>query len=84
MQTIDQTFETTIELMRLQLTQVNGALILVGVTDDTTLRDHTITALSRRLPSEIELRSFRFDINHISLLEGAVAVAEQPNGKRVA
>jgi HEAT repeat protein len=72
-------FEETINLMALYLTQVEGTLILIGVTEDTVLRDHAIESLRNRLEGKIAIRDFRFDNNHISLLEGALKVANSTN-----
>ena len=84
MQPQAETFERSLELMRLQLSQVNGTLILVCVTDDSNLRDYAVAELTRSLDPAVELRDFRYDPDHLSLLEGASAVATAANGKRVA
>ncbi|MGH9843298.1 MAG: HEAT repeat domain-containing protein, partial [Blastocatellia bacterium] len=88
MQPQAETFERSLELMRLQLSQVNGTLILVCVTDDSNLRDHAVAELARSLDPSTELRGFRYDPDHLSLLEGASSVASGAasgaNGKRVA
>jgi HEAT repeat protein len=82
-----KSFDQTIESMLLYLTQVEGTLILFGVTDDTVLRDHVVETLRRRLPEQFELLEFRYDPKqpqNISLLEGASAAASAANGHRLA
>jgi hypothetical protein len=65
-------FDETIELMLIDLKQVEGTLILIAVCDDTVLRDHAVETLRKRLTPEIELRDFRYDSEHLSLLEGTI------------
>ncbi len=72
-------FDETIESMKIYLEQVDGTLILVGVCDDTVLREHTVDTLRKRLPPEITLRDFRYDPEHISLLEGALEATATSN-----
>jgi len=74
-------FDETIESMKIYLEQVDGTLILVGVCDDTVLREHTVDTLRKRLPPEITLRDFRYDPEHISLLEGALEATATNNGQ---
>ncbi len=74
-------FDQTIELMLIDLEQVGGTLILFAVCDDTVLRDYTINELRKRLLPEITLRDFRYDPEHISLLEGAVETVKSNKGR---
>ncbi len=76
-------FDQTLKHMLIYLTQVQDTLILFGVTDDTVLRDHVIEVLRERLPEAITLRHFRYDREHISLLEGVVETAASSNGRVV-
>jgi hypothetical protein len=76
-------FDQTLKHMLIYLTQVEDTLILFGVTDDMVLRDHVIKVLRERLPEEVTLRHFRYDREHISLLEGAVETAASSNGRVV-
>src|SRR5262245_57447048 len=76
-----ETFEESVEVARAYLTQTERPLILIGVSDDTTLRDHFIEELTRRLPDEITLRDFVFDRERLSLYEGAVEAAESAAGR---
>ncbi len=69
--------------MLIYLQQVDGTLILFGVTDDLTLREHVVETLRKRLPEEMMLREFRYDPDNISLLEGAIKAAGEANGHRV-
>src|SRR5262245_20280680 len=78
-----ETFEESVEVALTYLTQTEGPLILIGVSDDTTLRDHYIEELARRLPGEITLRNFVFDHERLSLYEGAVEAAESTAGRVV-
>lgn len=78
-----ETFEESVEVALTYLTQTAGPLILIGVSDDTTLRDHFIEELTRRLPDEITLRDFVFDRERLSLYEGAVEAAESAAGRVV-
>ncbi len=78
---VTRSFDQTIEHMALYLTQVEGMLILIGVTDDTVLRDHTVKVLRERLNGKITLREFRYDAEHLSLLEGVVAAAASAKGQ---
>ena len=82
MEDIDSS-DQTLKYMLIYLTQVEDTLILFGVTDDTVSRDHVIKVLRERLPEEITLRHFRYDHEHISLLEGAVETAASSNGRVV-
>ncbi|MGE0126792.1 MAG: NACHT domain-containing NTPase [Blastocatellales bacterium] len=80
-------FEDSLEIARNYLAEVDAPLILVGVTDDTVLRDHFIAELRKRLGGEVELRDFHYDPQSISLVEGALAVTNQngdANGHRLA
>jgi hypothetical protein len=74
-------FEQTIERMAAYLSQVEGVLILIGVTDDTILRDYAIEKLRERVASEIDLRGFRYDPTRLSLFEGAHEVLSSANGQ---
>ncbi len=74
-------FDQTIDLMLIDLEQVEGTLILFGVCDDTVLRDHAVNTLRKRLPPEITLRDFRYDPEHLSLLEGAIETTVSGNGR---
>jgi HEAT repeat protein len=74
-------FGETLELMRIGLEEVEGTQILFGVCDDTVLRDYVVSELRKRLPPEITLRDFRYDSEHISLLEGAVEATASGNGR---
>ncbi|MBI3796776.1 MAG: hypothetical protein HY268_07390 [Deltaproteobacteria bacterium] len=76
-------FDETVELMLIDLKQVEGTLILFAVCDDTILRDYTIETLRKRLSPEITLPDFRYDPQHISLLEGAVEAVATSNGRPV-
>jgi len=78
-----ETYEQSIEVALIYLTQTEGPLILIGVSDDTTLRDHFIEELTRRLPNEITLRNFVFDRERLSLYEGVVEAAESAAGRVV-
>src|SRR5882672_2679857 len=78
-----ETFEEGVEVALTYLTRTDGPLILIGVSDDTTLRDHFIEELTRRLPDEITLRNFIFDRERLSLYEGAVRAAESAAGRVV-
>lgn len=73
-------FDENIKLVSQYLSQVEGTLILIGVTEDTVLRDYAINVLRERLDSKITLRDFRFDSQHISLLEGAAEIAGSSDG----
>ncbi|MGE0822796.1 MAG: HEAT repeat domain-containing protein [Candidatus Binatia bacterium] len=73
-------FEQSLDLMRIDLEQVEGTLILLGVCDDIELREHAVKELRRRLPQGISLRDFRYDPEHLSLLEGAGVAAAKSNG----
>jgi HEAT repeats/NACHT domain len=74
-------FDQVIEHMALEFAQTEGTSILFGVTDDTVLRDHALDALRKRLPAEITLREFRYDAEHLSLLEGAVEATTSGGGR---
>jgi len=74
-------FDETIELMLIDFQQVEGTLILIAVCDDTVLRDHAVETLRKRLPPEITLRDFRYDPEHLSLLEGAIETTASGNGR---
>ena len=78
-----ETFDESIEVALTYLTQTEGPLILIGVSDDTTLRDHFIEELAERLPDEITPRNFVFDREHLSLYEGAAEAAESAAGRVV-
>jgi HEAT repeats/NACHT domain/HEAT repeat len=78
-----ETFEESVEVALTYLAQTEGPLILIGVSDDTTLRDHFIKELTRRLPDEITLRNFVFDRERLSLYEGAVEAAESATDRVV-
>jgi len=78
-----ETFDESIEIALTYLTQTEGPLILIGVSDDTTLRDYFIEELTRRLPDEITLCNFVFDREHLSLYEGALEAAESAAGRVV-
>lgn len=78
---VTKSFDQSIEHIAIYLTQVEGTLILVGVTDDTVLRDHTVEVLRERLNGKIKLREFRYDAEHLSLLEGVVAAAVSVKGQ---
>ncbi|MCI0490545.1 MAG: HEAT repeat domain-containing protein [Blastocatellia bacterium] len=78
---VRDSFDQTIKRMAAYLEQVDGVLILVAVTDDTVLRDHALNELRKRLPAEIDLKDFRYDAMHISLLEGAVEATRNGNGR---
>ena len=67
--------------MKIYLEQVDGTLILVAVCDDTVLREHTVDTLRKRLPPNIALRDFRYDSEHISLIEGAIKETAAGNGR---
>jgi hypothetical protein len=81
-------FEESLEIIRTCLADVDGPQILIGVTDDTALRDHFLDELRQKLNGDVELREFRYDPRRISLLEGASAAASQTgaegNGHRIA
>jgi len=70
------TFDQTIARLALYFEQVEGTLVLIGVCDDTVLREHVVQTLRQRLPSGIMLGEFCYDPGHLSLLEGATAVTE--------
>ncbi len=76
-------FADTLELMRIELEQCDGTLLLVGVCDDTNLRDYAIKRLRDCVASQISLRDFRYDPEHLSFLE-AVADSTQTGNGRVA
>ncbi|MGE0683295.1 MAG: hypothetical protein AB7P69_20650 [Candidatus Binatia bacterium] len=76
-----RSFDETLELMRIELGQDEGTLLLLGICDDTELRDYTIKELRKRLSPEIGLRDFCYDPEHISLLEAAVATLQTKNGR---
>lgn len=76
-------FEQSLELMLIDLQQVEGPLILIGVCDDLELREHAVKELSRRLPEGLSLQHFTYDPEHLSLLEGVSAVAATRNGRVV-
>jgi len=67
--------------MLIDFQQVEGTLILIAVCDDTVLRDHAVETLRKRLPPEITLRDFRYDPEHLSLLEGAIETTASGNGR---
>src|SRR5690349_12496295 len=75
------TFDQTIERLALYFEQVEGTLVLVGVCDDTVLREHAVQTLRQRLPLDITLHEFHYDAEHLSLLEGAMAVTASGNGR---
>ncbi|MGH9752728.1 MAG: hypothetical protein ACREA2_08080, partial [Blastocatellia bacterium] len=81
-------FEESLEIVRASLEDVTAPQILVGVTDDTELRGHFLAELRKRLGADVDLRDFRYDPQHISLLEGAIASVgandAETNGRRVA
>jgi hypothetical protein len=81
-------FEESIEIAQSYLSEINAPLILIGVTDDTELRRHFLAELRKGLGDRVDLRDFRYDPQNISLLEGALAVAnprnDVANGHRVA
>ena len=77
-------FDETVELMLIDLKQVEGTLILFAVCDDTILRDYAVETLRKRLLPEITLRDFRYDPEHISLLEGALEATATSNGRPAA
>src|SRR5262245_21556362 len=72
-------FEESLEIVRASLEDVTAPQVLIGVTDDTELRGHFLAELRKRLGDGVALRDFRYDPQHISLLEGAIA-AVGPNG----
>ncbi len=80
---VAETFDESVEVALTYLTQTEGTLILIGVSDDTMLRDHFIEELTRRLPDEITLRNFVFDREHLSLYEGAIDAAGSAAGRIV-
>ncbi len=73
-----EAFQEAIEHILLDLEQIEGTLILVGVCDDIVLRDHAIATLRERLQSRRTMSEFRYDPEHLSLLEavGAVTTAD--------
>jgi HEAT repeat protein len=83
-----ETFEESVEIAQTYLSEVNAPLILIGVTDDTELRQHFVAELRDRLADSVDLREFHYDPRNISLLEGALAIAatngEKANGHRIA
>jgi hypothetical protein len=62
------------------LRNIEVALILIGVSDDTELRTLFLDRLREQLDGEIDLREFRYRAQHLSLLEGATDAAAAPNG----
>ena len=78
---MEDSFDQIIEQMAIYLEQVEDTLILIAVTDDTVLRDHTVKRLGERLEGKVALLGFRFDAEHLSLLEGAVTTAASATGR---
>jgi hypothetical protein len=74
-------FDETLELMRIELEQSEGTLLLVGICDDTALRAHTIEELRQRLSPDISLQDFHYDPEHLSLLEAVADTAQSANGR---
>lgn len=75
------TFHETIEHLALYIEQAEGAVLLIGVCDDTVLRDHAVQILRQRLSAGIVLDEFRYDAEHLSLLEGAMAATTSGHGR---
>ncbi len=84
----DEPFEESLEIARSCLAEITAPQILIGVTDDTELRRYFLAELRERLGETVDLLDFRYDPQHISLLEGALAVVgpceDKANGHRVA
>jgi hypothetical protein len=83
-----ESFEESLEIARNYLADINAPLILIGVTDDTFLREHFLTELRKRLGERVDLLDFRYDPQRLSLIEGALAVINsdgaEANGHRLA
>jgi len=81
-------FEESLEIVRSCLTDVDAPQILIGVTENTELRDHFLAELRKKLDGNVDLLDFRYDPQHLSLLEGASASAHRNSddavGHRVA
>jgi hypothetical protein len=81
-----ESFEESLQIAESYLADVTGPLILIGVTDDTVLREHFLAELRHRLNGAVELLEFQYTPRDYSLLEGAQAVAAShgDNGHRLA
>jgi hypothetical protein len=74
-------FNETIEHLALYVELAEGALILIAVCDDTVLQRHAVDKLRQRLAPNITLREFRYDAEHLSLLEGATEATASYDGR---